>query len=639
MDREGGEIRQLHILMGWTAPALWAVFAWSYTIVLSQLADQSFLVAIRGTGIVQYPSSIVVLSPSLDRIMFVGLGILLLVVHSALLRFRGCLDPAALLASAGLAVGLVGYAFLSPLFIVLVGASAIPAVLEDCSTIAHATGATRRVPLTTFFVFAIGIIAAVAVAGAARWVVGGFDGSTPFGDPSWNLATGASQVIGLVYPILPELTLLFFFSWAIRLAFASELHSTRWVNDRSDKALVGEDGPRTWGGKPLPVVLLLAGIVIAFLVGVYPYLRAVNPSSMLVGVDVRYCYSYWLKAIPGSTICGPAGFYIGNERYGALWFLQGLVVLTSSADVALKLAPAVWGALLVVSTYLLVNEGTGDGFLAGVSALLTGVSMQVVAGIDAGILANWLGLSFAYLFLATILHGIRTKHAVYLIPSFAFFAALLFIHPWTWAMVVVVLTVYLGIDLLQSGFRRQLRSRKFELALVGALLALGLGVDLVKSTLPSGSGLIVAVQAVIPSLSPTQIPQVASSLEHSLLEYLGGAQANPVWFVLGVAGVLAIPTLEGRFGKLLFAWVGAMSIGVLLVAPDDLLQARMIYDVPLQIFAALGLVAILDSVRSGFEKMGLTGKRLSNLTAVLAIVAVVGLALGFALEYVGFLYQ
>jgi hypothetical protein len=151
---------------------------------------------------------------------------------------------------------------------------------------------------------------------------------------------------------------------------------------------------------------------------------------------------------------------------------------------------------------------------------------------------------------------------------------------------------------------------------------------------------MLAFQTLLPSLSPANALQAAPNLQQSLVTYLGGAMADPIWFVLGIVGVLSIPALSGRFGKLLVAWVGTMSLGVLFVAPPtNLLQSRMIYDVPLQIFAAIGLVAIIRSVHSSLEGVGPRRGLSKDAAALVLLLSVVGLALGFALEYVGFLYQ
>jgi hypothetical protein len=83
-----------------------------------------------------------------------------------------------------------------------------------------------------------------------------------------------------------------------------------------------------------------------------------------------------------------------------------------------------------------------------------------------------------------------------------------------------------------------------------------------------------------------------------------------------------------------------MSIAVVLVSPspDGTLQARLIYDVPLQIFGAVGLVAILRLVVGRLQDGTDSGRRLGALIAALTLIGVMGLLLGFALDNTGFLY-
>jgi hypothetical protein len=619
--------------IAWAPGMLWAGFSWALVAVISQVAQPWFFAAVRGTGIIEYPAVVVIGTVRLDRYALVGLGFGVLLLHSVFFRVRVDSDAMAFLASLGLAVGIGGFVAVSQLFVVLVGASFVLVVLEDSARISVWAGGSRRAPLARFAFWGLAGLVVVGVAGAARWVVGGLDGSTPLGDPSWGPAFVGLQLLGLVRPLLPELALLFLFMWAVRLALASELARKPWPNDGAadaDPAEGGEKRVRAWW----PVILFVGGMVLAVLVGVYPYLPTVNPASRLVGVDVINCYSYWLKEIPGSSVCGPVGLSIGNERAGALWFLQGLVVMTGSVDAALKLTPAVLGVLLVGSTYVLVREGTGDGVVAGVSALLAGVSTQVVAGIDAGILANWLGISVAYLFFAALLHGLRVRRLAYLAPALGLFVALLFIHPWTWAVALVVMVVYSVADLAQAAAAGRLGTKKVELTLISSLVILGLGADVGRSFLPSGSGLELAISTVQRSISLGNLAHVGPSLEESFSLYLGGAQSNTLWFVLGAVGVLAIPSLKGRFGKLMLAWVAAESFGVAFVGPpSNLLQSRFIYDIPLQVFAGFGLAAIMGFVRSGVGDEGL-----GKLGGALLVLGVAGLALGFALDYVGFLY-
>lgn len=609
----------------WLVPLSWAALTSALVVETSQAESQTFNLAKRGLGIIQYPTAILGSHPTAMLLAYLASVALVVAVHVPLLRYGGR-KAVPLLGMAGLAASAALFVLVTPLSLVLTAASLCVLILDAPPRIQGLYGSQAPNPISLGAVFSLALLLVVAEAGAARWVLGGFDGTPPFSGLSWYPAVVSAQLLGMAFPILPEIVLLFFFSWALRLGLGS-LGLLSWPADGQMEAA---------GGRRVPILLLLAGVAIAAFVGAYPYLGAVNPSSTLVGVDVRSCYSHLLQNMPVSSPCGNIPVSYAGERAGALWVLEGLVALTGSVNVALEVAPALWGAFLAVATFLLVKEGTGDGLTAGVAALLTGVSLQVVAGIDAGLLADWLGLSLAFLFLAIVLRGMRTRKLWYLAPAFLVFVALLFTHPWTWSVTLGALGLFLNVDIAQAAASHRLRARKFELTLALSLVVLGAVADLGRAFLPAGSGFALSLSTVLPFLSPSNVPIVASNLVESLGTYLGGAQANPLWFLLGTVGALSIPSLQGRFGKLLLCWVGAVSIGVVLVGPpSNLLQSRMIYDTPIQIFAAIGVVAVVAGVRRGLQK---EGSRAGAYAAAIVVASMVLLALGFALEYVGFLY-
>ena len=627
------------------APALvWSAFLSLYVVVASDAEFQPFYLLIRGRGAVIYPSAIVLLSRPADLDLFLVVSAMLLAAHLLLFGRDSVKDIGALLAFVGFAASLAGFAVTtSALFIALLGISSIVLVVTDARRASLIAGlATARI-LVYFASCVAVVLATLAVASGARWVLAGFDGSIPLTGWSWQPAYVGLQLLGVLGPVLPQLALLFFFAWVLRVALSPLLHLVGpWTAD-----LVRGEDPHsqatTWlSSRRLSQTILGLAVALAIFVAVYPYLPAVNPKSMLVGVDTQMCYSHLLNSqpVPVGGVCGNSAYTYGIQRLGALEMLRGLAALTGSNSLALKVAPVILAPLLTVSTYILVFEGTGDSFTAGVSALLASVSPEVVAGINAGFIANWLAIGVAFLFFAALLHALRTKRPAYLLLSYAIFVGLLFIHPWTWAVTLIVLVVYLSLSLLESAWARDLRSRRLEAAILFSLLLAGFAADVLRSALPMGSGFAAAYATLVPELQLSNIPMVVSHLSSTFVMFLLGGLADPVWFVLGAVGLVSIPSLRGRFGKLLFTWVAAMSFAMVLVSPtpDGTLQARLIYDVPLQIFAAVGLVAILRLIFGRLEGGTGPGNRLGPLVAVLALVGVVGLLLGFALDNVGFLY-
>ena len=486
-------------------------------------------------------------------------------------------------------------------------------------------------------------MAALALASSARWTLAGFDGSIPLSDWSWQPAYVGLQLLGVLDPILPQLALLFLFAWALRLTLSPYLGQGRsWARERAKDEEAASRAIAWLSSRRLSLALLGIAILLAILIGLYPYLPAVNPNPTLVGVDVQMCYLPVLNSqpLPVGGPCGDSAYTYGIQRLGALEMLRGLAALSGSNNLSLEVAPAILAPLLTVSTYLLVLEGTDDRFTAGASALFASVSPQIVAGINAGYIANWLAIAVALLFFAALLHSLRTKRPAFLLLSYALFVGLLFIHPWTWAVTLVVLVLYLSLSLLESAWARDLRSRRLEAAILLSLLVAGLAGDALRSSLPMGGGFAVAYSTLIPSLQLSNIPLAAANLRTTFVAFLLGGLADPVWFVLGAVCLLTIRSLRGRFEKLLFTWVAAMSFAVVLVSPtsDGTLQARLIYDVPLQIFAALGLVAILKPVLGRLQDGTSSGRTLGALVAAFTLTGVVGLLLGLALDNAGYLY-
>ena len=210
----------------------------------------------------------------------------------------------------------------------------------------------------------LGGLGCLALVSAGRWLSAGFDGSVPFSGPSWGTAYAGLQLIGVLDPILPQLALLFFFAWALRLVLSPLLRKARTSDgDRSAwEGALARSG-LGWPGRGLSLLLLGIAVVLAAFVTICPYLPAVNPGSSLVGVDVYFCYSHVLDSTllpsgagPGAGACVGSAASYAVQRLGAVEMLKGLAYLSGSDNLALETAPAILAVLLAVSTYLLVLE-------------------------------------------------------------------------------------------------------------------------------------------------------------------------------------------------------------------------------------------------------------------------------------------
>jgi hypothetical protein len=612
---------------------LWASHAWYLVAILSQVTLLPFFVLARGLGLIQFPDVFVLISPSADALVIIVLGFVLLAAHSFLPDHLGRWRYISHALTVLWSIGLYGATFVDPRYLFLVSASFVAVIADDSLRFAALMGMKSRAVFSWLAVWMFLEIAVVAVLGAEEWVAAGFGGAYPLSSQGLSFAVAGLRILGLAFPVLPELVVLFLFSWLLRPFLKGRMKLPPWANEASGTSQRSlNSSPKRPGNWPR--LMLAGGAALSAFVGAYPYLPAVNSASILVGRDVATSYGCWLNAVP----CTYSGFSLDNQRLGALWLLQGISAVTGSASFALKLAPALWGVFLVVATYLFVREGTGDGQLAGISALLTSVSLASVTGLVAGILANWLGLPIAFLFFAFVLKALRKRRLVFLVPSFALSLALLLVHPWTWVLIMAVLALYLGAELVQGWVDGSLAKMRLETGVLGVMLALGVAADAVKGFTASGSALKLGFQAIFPLMRLSNVPSVISNLKLDLIPFVGGAETNPLWFILGTVGVLSIPSLRGRFGKLLVAWLAVVSVVLPFVTPSEgLTMARLVFDLPVNVLAAIGLLGVSRTI-----SLGLAGSESweswSRHAPLITLAATVGLSLGFALEYVGFLF-
>lgn len=614
-------------------PLAWSVFSWAYLLVATQAARQTFYALVRGVGAVRTIDAIVVWSPELDLAALAMAAAALGVVQVAALR-RRALWPPALISLVALGLGTAGALTLGgPAPILVLGLAGFATVATGVVGVSEAAASPQGRPIAVFALFLTVGLAVVAASGDIRWVAGGLDGSTPLRSPDWGVALAGLQLTALLDPLIPVIVLAFLFAWAVRLAVPAVLRALGGRNVGAAATEELHDGRKaTW-------ILLAGGAAVAIFASVYPYLPAVNPQGVLVGVDVRYCYSNILAGMPVSGPCGTNGALYELEHYGAFVMLRGLVALTGSIPSALMAAPPILAALMVASTWALAFEATGSKLVAGVAALFSATSPELIAGVNAGLIGNWLAMSLVFIFFAAVMHGLRTREPRYVLAASGVSVLLLAVHPWTWAVSLGVAGSYLLLRVLVSAARGKLGERKLEIYLLGAVILVALAADAAFTLLFSRSGIGIAVSTVDSVLSLPSVSSLALNFRETFVMFLLGGFANPLWFVLAAAGVLAIRSLRSESGGLLAVWLGAISIGVLLIGTgaDPTLMARFLYMLPVQVFEGMGLVAVVSRLGAGFT--GPSAGRLRFALLAVALAAVVGLQLGFALDNVGFLYR
>jgi hypothetical protein len=616
-------------------------FIFTVTAVVTQAASYAFNAPVRGRGLLPFTTSVVLVSDQADRVVLAlsAVALLLLMVGTHRDDRRGrvsaLLVPGMLALSLSLWV-LFGDSFL-PLLLVVGGASVLDWIVGSQGLV----GEPSRTALLAVVGPCTAIASAIGIAALGRWLVDAADGATPFSDWTWGASLVQLKLSDLIYPFLPRVVLLFLAAWALRLVL-----STIWddVRAASFRALWAFSPGADWGGeligrKGVAMVLALS-LSFSAIVGAYIYAPAINPTSALVGVDVRQFYSEAAQAMFGTSPFAALKYAVANDRTLYLLFQYALGELVGSPGIAVRMMPAVLSVLLTISTYWFMKAATGDGLLSATAALFASFSFQVTVGIDGGLYANWLAMVETFFFFAALLRGLRRESPADLAACSGLSVLILFTHPWTWFAVMGVVVVYAFSSIARSRMSRDVDGLRHELAFLGAVLLTGLAANGAKHFLPTGSGLSTVYGYTLSGFDLSQVPLIVGALESTLTGYLAGALANPPMIVLGIVGVLALSDLRKSPNRLLLSWLATASVGTILSGYSaGFLQSRVIYLIPFQAFGAIGFVSILRFLSAAISGPGGTPSGASKAFVVLAYLVLVCALASYALQTVGYLYQ
>ena len=628
------------------------LFGWAWLAVLTEMAPVDFYAPVRSLGVIEFNAALSILGSQWDGLLLLAASALMaatIFFGSRRLGSTGAQVISLLVVSLALLSLVVESAVVLP-FLGLAGIALVLCSVRESPTL---FGVRPRRTLSTIVVFGLATLAAMEVASAGRWLLGGADGSIPFSDNSWSASLANLDLSDLLYPILPRLALLFFASILIRLAYPMYRENLKnlWGWLSVQLGLANEPAPLDGElgiGRGLAAIILVVASATAAIVGLYPYLPAVNPGSVLVGVDVSGFYAPNLLAMYHLSLQGAVGYVFPGTIYGgygdrpAYLLFQYLVGrLVASPQVTIRVLPALFAILTVITSYWFVAVGTRDRLLSVTVALVAAVSVQVTAGISGGLYANWLAVCEVFVFLALFLNGIRKDDYVFLFLAGVVSILVFLTHPWTWFLLVGLVAAF-GVTsvALRLGGKDSPHFRT-ELIFVVSVLVLNLAPVLVDYVATGGSrfGL---VASNLSDLSLANIPQVGSSLTATLTLFLAGAMGNTVMIVFSVVGVLMLKDLRGAFSRMLLCWVVVVGVAILLapnpIVTSGLLQSRLVYLLPFQVFSSIGFLGILRrAVIFAAAPNGPWFLR-GGLLAALAYSVFLSALLSFALQSAGYLY-
>lgn len=349
-------------------------------------------------------------------------------------------------------------------------------------------------------------------------------------------------------------------------------------------------------------VILALSVVLAFSVAVYPYLPSLNPAGRFVGVDIP-TYVKWLMEIDKQGNLWNASSYaftnFADRPLSLILIYSEWKILGVSAWQAVQFLPILLGPSLVLATFFFMRKSGFNSWIASLAALFAVFSFHVSVGMYGGFLSNWIGLVFLYLALGFLFWSLLKKRWLLLGVAIALQAILLLVHAYTWWMFMGILAVFFLLTFAKWLKARRKESGTVKIASVALVANISAGI---ARSLVFGFGSTSAELSEISQahLSWIYLQSFWQTLTQTLGREMGSSFMNPLLFFLALFGGIAVALDDRLISRFLTSCVAATSL-FFVFGDARSVQSRILYNLPIHIFALVGFVLLARSARRLFS--------------------------------------
>ena len=366
-------------------------------------------------------------------------------------------------------------------------------------------------------------------------------------------------------------------------------------------------------------IYILLFMLLSTIIGLIPHQPQINFDNQQIGVDSDY-YVKWINALVHAADYRDfihQAFMVQSfgDKPLTLTFLFTIAKILHTADFyfIVEHVPLILGPMLVLAVFFLTRELTLNDKQALLASFLTSVSFQIIIGIYAGFYANWLALIIGYLSFAFLVRSLRNSNDKLSAGIFlVLLIACLFAHVHTWSVMVVVMSVFMIITMKLKHYCKK------RIVLLLILLSSSVMLDIVKTTV-IGSTTGIEKDLEFAKATGAGVEQFGirwSNLIRSVYSFLGGQFSNFIIYSLGVYWLLqSKPRDISSIFIMIFLSIGLLAF----LIGDYRVQARIFYDIPFQIPAAIALSSLWSSLRGSLISipiciwlLGLTVRTVSN---------------------------
>jgi hypothetical protein len=440
------------------------------------------------------------------------------------------------------------------------------------------------------------ILASIEIVALARWAAYPIFADRIYENPTWLPAKFEASIFHAfgsvsVYlsPLLPFAFLLMPFKEYLRVVWRRVWNEVERVPQWLEKYLTLVER------RSIPILVGLMALSSGL--AALQFAHSVNPTDQAFGVDF-YDYARRVSSLGSlnGTEVFQQGYASNSERpLAILAILAFQRTLHLDPLVAVKIVPVILAPALVITAFKFADIAFRNRSLGILVAFFTATSSYFVIGMYGGFIANWMAIIGMFAFLTSVIQFSRSKSWKGYIVTMSLIIAILFIHVYTWTFIVIAMSLYIAWTLVH--FRRD-RQRAMVAILIASILGISAGVDVAKSLFGGAlGGFEVDRNLAQQSVSENLFASRWGNLTYAVGTYLGGGLGNIVPLVLALIWLVNMK-FQDEASRLIgsFFFVAAP----LMIFGDYLVQARLLYILPINIAMALGTYSVANNLKNRY---------------------------------------
>lgn len=339
--------------------------------------------------------------------------------------------------------------------------------------------------------------------------------------------------------------------------------------------------------------LFISSIILSVIFGAYPFLPNINPEPQRIGVD----YHVYLDnaALVQNNPLESFNVMAGERPliFIFIWSFQRFLNLDVAT--AVRYLPTVLNPILTLSVYFMTREYTNDLQIASWAAFFSTCGYNITVGIYAFFLANMLGLSCIFFSLGGLFRAIKNGKKKTAILAAMIGGLSVYAHPWTFEQIFVSSILFSILVVYKSRNKDPTIHNNYKIYIIYSVVLIFF--ELSKEVIFNGVGGIQATTTKIDyfiGFSSYWFDNIFS------FRYLfGGFLSNNLTLLLAAVGLYVSPTKDkgGAFWDIYF-----IVSSILFLVGNNTIKSRIIFNAPLAMFAAIGLVYIINQEKNNTKK-------------------------------------